>query len=143
MNVLGYILAAYCVIKMLLCAKAAVFGEDFSSDPASRALSLLLRVTSGGAVHINTQVRQPLGCLLPPHMRMRICTSRLVCLRVYREVCTCTNPGTQACSCCALPWIWTCRAIGLFHSRATVLGILGMIYIGVSFMLPEFCPCPE
>eukprot|EP00892_Ulva_mutabilis_P008886 jgi/Ulvmu1/636/UM010_0006.1 len=55
MNVLGYVLAAYCVVKMLLCAKAALFGEDFSSDPASRALALLLRVTSGGAVHIDTQ----------------------------------------------------------------------------------------
>ena len=56
LDLLGYILAVYCVIKMALCAKAALFGEDFSSDPASRALSLLLLVTSRGTVHVNLQV---------------------------------------------------------------------------------------
>jgi hypothetical protein len=56
MDMLGYLLSVYCVIKMLLCAKAALFGEDFSSDPASRGLSLLLLVTSRGKLHINLQV---------------------------------------------------------------------------------------
>ena len=56
LDLLGYILSLYCVVKMVLCAKAALVGEDFSSDPASRALSLLLLITSRGKVHVNLQV---------------------------------------------------------------------------------------
>lgn len=67
LDLLGYILSVYCVIKMVLCAKAAVFGEDFSSDPASRALSLLLLVTSRGKVHVNLQV--------PPPFRLVFCVA--------------------------------------------------------------------
>ena len=57
LNVLGYALAAYCVFKMFACLKSVLFGEDFTTDPATRALGLLLRLFSRGSVKLNVQVR--------------------------------------------------------------------------------------
>ena len=50
---LGYALAAFCVLKMFICLKSVLFGDDFTSDPATRALGLALRVFSRGSVTVN------------------------------------------------------------------------------------------
>lgn len=41
---------------MYSCVRALIFGEDFSSDPVSRALGLLVHLFSGGQVQIDTAV---------------------------------------------------------------------------------------
>lgn len=42
--------------RMYSCIRAIIFGEDFSSDPVSRALGLLVHLFSGGQVQIDTAI---------------------------------------------------------------------------------------
>ena len=41
---------------MYSCIRAIIFGEDFSSDPVSRGLGLLVHLFSGGQVQIDTAI---------------------------------------------------------------------------------------
>jgi golgi pH regulator len=54
-NALGYCLAVYCVFKMFASLKSVLFGEDFTTDPASRMLSIVLRIFSRGSLHLNAK----------------------------------------------------------------------------------------
>ena len=42
--------------RMYSCVTALIFGEDFSSDPVSRGLGLIVHLFSGGQVQINTAI---------------------------------------------------------------------------------------
>ena len=42
--------------RMYSCVRALIYGEDFSSDPVSRALGLIVHLFSGGQVQINTAI---------------------------------------------------------------------------------------
>ena len=42
---------------MFICLKSVLFGDDFTSDPATRALGLALRVFSRGSGHRHTSPR--------------------------------------------------------------------------------------
>ena len=53
LNALGYALAAYCVLKAAACLKSVLFGDDFTSDPASRVLGLAVRIFSAGSIKID------------------------------------------------------------------------------------------
>ncbi|KAL3150850.1 hypothetical protein ABBQ32_000603 [Trebouxia sp. C0010 RCD-2024] len=52
-NLLGYLLSVYCLFKMYTCVRSLIFGEDFSSDPVSRVLGLILRKSSGGQLQVD------------------------------------------------------------------------------------------
>ncbi|KAK9914979.1 hypothetical protein WJX75_003304 [Coccomyxa subellipsoidea] len=55
-NFLGYCLSFYCLFRMFFCVKALMFGEDFTSDPVSKALGFCLRSFSKGRLVINLQL---------------------------------------------------------------------------------------
>ena len=42
--------------RMYTCVRSLIFGEDFSSDPVSRVLGLIVHKSSGGQVHVDTAV---------------------------------------------------------------------------------------
>jgi golgi pH regulator len=52
-NLLGYILSLYCIYRMFASSRALLFGEDASSDPVSKSLAVILRLSSGGALRID------------------------------------------------------------------------------------------
>jgi hypothetical protein len=52
-NILGYFLSLYCMFKILTSIRSLVFGEDFTSDPVSKVLGLVIGAFSGGQVTID------------------------------------------------------------------------------------------
>ena len=47
--------------RMYACVRALIFGEDFTSDPVSRALDLALRYFSGGTITLNVPLLSQVG----------------------------------------------------------------------------------
>mmetsp|Transcript_21307 Transcript_21307/g.64114 ORF Transcript_21307/g.64114 Transcript_21307/m.64114 type:complete len:476 (-) Transcript_21307:3142-4569(-) len=52
-NFTGYLLSAYCIYRMYACVRALIWGEDFTSDPVSKAVGYALRYFSGGTLTVN------------------------------------------------------------------------------------------
>lgn len=52
-NLMGYILSVYCLYRMFASTAALIVGEDTSSDPISKALGFIVRLSSGGTLRLN------------------------------------------------------------------------------------------
>lgn len=55
---------------MYTCVRSLIFGEDFSSDPVSRALGLIVRKSSGGQVQVDTAMLSQVLLLNPLQTRL-------------------------------------------------------------------------
>lgn len=50
----GLLKCRFCFFcRMYTCVRSLIFGEDFSSDPVSRVLGLILRKSSGGQLQVD------------------------------------------------------------------------------------------
>ena len=48
---------------MYTCVRSLIFGEDFSSDPVSRVLGLIVHKSSGGQVQVDTAMLSQVSTL--------------------------------------------------------------------------------
>lgn len=55
-NFLGYVLSLYCIYRMFASTAALLVGEDTTSDPVSKSLDVILRIFSGGTIHLDVAV---------------------------------------------------------------------------------------
>eukprot|EP00873_Tetraselmis_striata_P001407 jgi/Tetstr1/421671/TSEL_012610.t1 len=55
-NLVGYVTSGYCVFKILQSIKNLVFGDDFTSDPASKFVGFAVRNLTGGSINVDIAV---------------------------------------------------------------------------------------
>mmetsp|Transcript_2657 Transcript_2657/g.7517 ORF Transcript_2657/g.7517 Transcript_2657/m.7517 type:complete len:279 (+) Transcript_2657:978-1814(+) len=55
-NLVGYITSGFCLFKILQSMKSIFFGDDFSSDPASKLVGFVVQHVTGGSVVMDVSV---------------------------------------------------------------------------------------
>ncbi|KAK9807389.1 hypothetical protein WJX73_010862 [Symbiochloris irregularis] len=55
-NLLGYLLSIYCLYKMFTSLRGLIFGEDLTTDPASKAIGMVLGAFSHGQLVVDVRI---------------------------------------------------------------------------------------